>query len=215
MIFKFFLADKSNSPNNDMEYREENIYKKIFKNFPDTIITPKKSNEIAIWWEIVLQNCWGVFEISPTVEQPYWTYITSGLSNPFEENNLDDDVSWYWIELMIRTQSKSNWAVTLLWNLMWYIGKTWNIFDQNHRMPLNSSINGKESILDTVIFSFLEEFQEPFKLSSWWFNILSVFWISENEYLFAKENWSTKLLEIITKEYPNLVVNENRDELIK
>ena len=65
--------------------REEQVYKSLFKNFPTGIYTPEDSTLVAMGGEILKRSHAGVFEVPPSPELPYWTYITSGLSNPLSE----------------------------------------------------------------------------------------------------------------------------------
>lgn len=63
----------------------------------------------------------GVFEIAPSQHSPYWTYITTALSNPWGEN--PDQVnqaepSGLGFELLMHTREQAPWAIQVLHWLM-------------------------------------------------------------------------------------------------
>ncbi|MEW6633378.1 MAG: suppressor of fused domain protein, partial [Pseudomonadota bacterium] len=64
---------------------------------------------------------YGVFEHGPTPERPYWLYVTSGHSNPWEqdEDAYDPDgESGAGIEFVLASTERGDWAIHCLQNLL-------------------------------------------------------------------------------------------------
>ena len=92
----------------------------------------------------------GVFACPPNAQRASWLYVTSGLSNPWNLDQIGRDPSGFsglGFELVIETVAAADWAVPLLHNLMAYellvaIGsyEDADLLEYGNRVPLNASI---------------------------------------------------------------------------
>ena len=133
--------------------REEILYKKLFSAAKSEFFVPSKAKLVAFGGKELMETGWGVFQIEATDKNDHWTYLTSGLSNPFEDEEFEDyEESGYGFELAIHAREKSPWAISVLWNLMGYVLTTGNVFAEGHIMPLNGPIDGERSVLESLVF---------------------------------------------------------------
>ena len=158
--------------------REEIVYKKLFPAIKSEFFVPQKAKLVAFGGKELIEVGWGVFQIEPTEKNPHWIYLTSGLSNPFDDEEFEDyEESGYGFELAMYTQKKSPWAISVLWNLMGYVLTTGNIFADGHVMPLNGPIDGEKSALKSLIFYD----DRTFSLPTGSFTLLTALGITEEE----------------------------------
>lgn len=188
------------------EEREDIVYKKLFKDIPDSVYSPEDPSDVVIGGDLLMLACWGVYEIPPSEDRDYWVYLTTGLSNPLEDTV--EEISGFGCELMIRLPKKSPWAINLLFNLMGYVLTTEKPFEQGHRMPLNSPIQaGSDTALNTILFWAPEDMQGSLELKSGEFQLLDLIGITEDEFQFAKANSSEALISKL-KQLPNFPVTD-------
>lgn len=101
------------------EFREETLYRQLFGNagpgiFPlsgDTFSEVFKTGCDPRWLTI------GVFECPPHGSRATWTYVSSGLSNPWEDESPPDDpdaLSWLGVEYIFNTTQQAAWAIQLV-----------------------------------------------------------------------------------------------------
>jgi hypothetical protein len=181
------------------EEREEVVYKSFFENMPEQIYKPIDPQKVAVGGVKLLLSCAGVFEIAPTEHKKYWTYITSGLSNPVD--SMVREISGFGFELILRTSERSVWAVNQLFNLMGYVLETKRTFAKGHRMPLNAPLNSSDSqcVLKTLLFWPPHDISSEFQLKSGKVQLLEVIGITDAEYLFAKTHSSQDLYNQLQK----------------
>lgn len=194
--------------------REEGIYKSIFKNIPQQIYTPQDPNKVAIGGDLLVLLSWGVFEIPPSDEKPYWMYLTSGLSNPLGEEK--EELSGAGFELCIRVPEKSNWAINLFFNLMGYVIETGNFFAKGGTLPLNSPINASnpKCQLNSILFWSPVDLPNSFQLQSGKFDLIEAIGITQDEYQFAKDSSSNALFQALTKKLSNPLTDTMRSSCL-
>ncbi len=59
----------------------------------------------------------GVFECPPCAKHADWIYVSSGLSNPWEQDapaQSADEVSWLGVEFLFRSAVQGSWAIELV-----------------------------------------------------------------------------------------------------
>ncbi len=59
----------------------------------------------------------GVFEAAPTPQRPTWVYVTSGLSNPWEDERDPAALCGFGCEFLLETTRQGPWAIGLLHHL--------------------------------------------------------------------------------------------------
>jgi len=101
------------------EHREETLYRKLFGHVGPGIY-PLSSQ---VFSETFCRPCdprWltiGAFECPPTAHRSTWLYVSSGLSNPWEEESPPDDpsdLSGLGVEYVFNTTARADWAVQLV-----------------------------------------------------------------------------------------------------
>jgi hypothetical protein len=179
--------------------REETVYTSLFNQLPSGIFSPQHPDDVAIGGSQLIASCAGVFEIPPTSQKPYWTYLSSGLSNPLEET--PQAFSGYGIELMIQLENQSDWPIHLMFNLMGYIFETGNFFQSGHRMPCNGPMcaDDPNCQLTTLLFWEPADLPATFTLESGEVELLDIQGITDAEYEFAQHQGSAALYDLLKK----------------
>jgi hypothetical protein len=107
------------------EQREEVLYRDIFGDRGSGIYTLSPD----IFANTFKQSCdprWltiGVFECASTANRPTWTYVSSGLSNPWEDEAPPDDpdaASGLGVEYVFNTTAQAQWAIQLVQHIAAY-----------------------------------------------------------------------------------------------
>ena len=199
------------------EEREEKIYKDMF-GFLGKGIYPlsvdifnrMKADSVDPRW---LNH--GVFACPPFGKRKTWTYVTSGMSNPWEAD-APEDYSGMGVEFVMETDSEESWAIEVLqtlmaYNLMLAAGKMGNFppLDYGHRVPLALS----ESIR-TMMFVKPLNFPASFSLKSGSVDVLQVVGITFSELAFAKETSSEQLRDIMVSATGNLILQKERKSFV-
>lgn len=147
--------------------REEEIYPALFGGEGKGIYTLTRKLFETRFGVSELDSSWlfsGVFEYPPTVARPFWLYVTSGNSNPWDDEPEAYDPqgqSGAGVEFLFASTVQGNWAISLLLHLLAYHillsaghfqrAGTVNTGD---RISLNAPINGKaECALRNVVVS--------------------------------------------------------------
>jgi hypothetical protein len=97
----------------------------------------------------------GVIEFAPTLDRPSWLYVTSGHSNPWEDDPQDyrhENESGAGVEFMLAASEQGDWAIRTLQTMLAYDlllgagqfanGKRLSLHD---RIPLRAPINGDQT----------------------------------------------------------------------
>lgn len=88
----------------------------------------------------------GVSVYASSVERPHWHYVTLGLTELFQKESEDAEVSGWGFELCLRLARKPGdeqppiWPINLLQNLARYVFKSGNVFAPGHHMNANGPI---------------------------------------------------------------------------
>jgi hypothetical protein len=186
------------------ETREERVYPEILGKaqsgiytLPGELFSEKfKQDSIDPRWLHI-----GIFEIPPTSKRNSWLYVSSGLSNPWEDR--EDEFSGIGIELVFETNSSAKWAISFLQNMVAYnillaagrFGEQYSILSEGDRVPLRSSIDGSsDSAIQNTMVSAPDHFDKSFKLESGQVDFLHFVGISDAELAEAKKSSSAELL---------------------
>lgn len=87
----------------------------------------------------------GVSAYASTTGRPHWHYVSLGLTELFEKESEDPDVSGFGFELCFRLARGAEtepplWPVSLLQNLAKYVFKSGNVLSAGHHMNANGPI---------------------------------------------------------------------------
>jgi hypothetical protein len=208
--------------------REEEVYPKLFGGeqrgiFPlEAMLFSErfKCHEVNPMW----LTC-GVIEFSPSPQRPFWLYITSAHSNPWDREPHEFDpegISGSGVEFMFASSQQGNWAVGFLQNMLAYdilvrMGHFGDRqpFASGHRIPLNSPINGKaDSVLRNAFVSVSDILPSEFTLPSGQVDLLTFIGATDREIAFARESGTDALIERLKAEGYYPITDPTRPSLI-
>lgn len=188
-------------------FRERVIYRKLFKDLGADVFTLDYDLFSEALPVIPFWLCLGVFESPPQENRPYWCYVSSGMSQPWnletEEDLEDDDYSFFGFEFVLFTLKKAEWAVKLLKYMMahqilvGYDRIPGQIYDFGQVVHLGlDPTEGKEDqyTLNNLLISEPRTIDPTFKLKSGrveWFQIVGV---TDSEKAYLKEHGAEDLV---------------------
>jgi hypothetical protein len=198
--------------------REEEIYPRLFggRSRGIFVLTP----------EIFLERfgaktydprwlTYGVFEFAPTSTRPYWLYVTSAYSNPWEQGpqQYDPDAeSGSGVEFLFASTEQGDWAIGFLQNMLVFdvLLTTGHFGDrppmsEGDRIPLNSPINNIEGcLIRNAIVSMPSELPHGFVLPSGKVGFFTFTGVTDAETAFSKKSSTDALIERLrtTGQYP-------------
>ena len=180
-------------------FREDTVYKRIFGQVGPHVHTippelflrlgqPKPDNRWLVH---------GVFEIPPSDKLPYWSYLTTALSNPWGIDPAvvkQDEPSGLGIELVMHTPVQSNWAIQVLhWlmavNILAGSGiLQGEVVSAGGRVPLHTSIDPQqpESIIRNLLIVESNHLEPRFTLPSGTVDLLLCLGVSDSEMQMAE-----------------------------
>lgn len=208
--------------------REEEIYPKLFGPvgrgiFPLTQDLFNKrfgQSDVDPRWLLL-----GVFEFPPTLERDSWLYVTSGYSNPWDDEPEAYDPSGEsgaGVEFTFAVSEPGDWAIETLqsmvaFDLLLGAGRFPNgdRFSLHDRIPLRGPLNGKlDCEIRNLILVEREDGPREFLLPSGEVILVGFTGITDAELAFAKAQGSPALLEILCAAGCHPVTNPNRHSLI-
>jgi len=101
------------------EHREEVLYRELFGDTGPGICT-LSADIFSGTFGKMCDPRWltiGAYECPPTTDRPTWTYVSSGLSNPWDADAPPDDpseLSGLGVEYVFNTTAQADWAVQLV-----------------------------------------------------------------------------------------------------
>lgn len=194
--------------------REDGVYRQLFGTVGPKVhtIPPQLFQQMGIKGEP--DPRWlvhGVFEIEPTEKLPYWTYVTTALSNPWGQDPAtikDDEPSGLGFEMVMHTRDQSIWAIQVLHWLM-----AVNILSGSGmlqgdtlfagaRVPLHTSIDPtqSESPIRNLLVLEASHIIPGFKLPSGTVDLLLCLGVTDNEMQSAAELNYDEMLEKLKAE---------------
>lgn len=157
----------------------------------------------------------GVFQSPPNDTRNTWVYVTSGMSNPWESDELQE-YSGFGVEFVLETEQASTWAINVLQTLMAYnlmlasgqMGEP-GLLDYGDRIPFALS----EDIAAMVI---APPFQLPenIDIKSGRVDFLQIVGVTEAELTHAQETSSEALIEMLIEETGGLITAKQRKSVV-
>lgn len=188
-------------------YREETVYPRLFGPLGRGIFTLSP----AIFNDVFKQEFdprWlhsGVFEFPPTKERASWLYVTSGMSNAWEDEKPNSDgPSGFGCEFVFESVEQKDWAIIRLQHLMAfqillfhdrYPGR--EPLSEYDRVPLRGPISLDPSEIQWLILAPPESYPARFELESGWVDLLAVFGATDAETALAREQGGDKLVQML------------------
>lgn len=209
--------------------RDEVEYPKLFGAISEDVILLEGTGVLEGWLESELSQGqtldpnWlpmGVRVAPPSPEYPYWTYVTTGLSNPFTvspgEEVSESGPSGLGYEMVIHTPEEEKWPVLRLLDMMAYNLVCARLFAMGHRYPVDGTLTGGETKL--AGFVFVKDATRPshFSLPSGEVELLTLVGVTKNEMAFSRSNGMDKLLQKLadpTKPGAEYITRPERDEV--
>jgi hypothetical protein len=167
----------------------------------------------------------GVFEFPPTPERSSWLYVTSGYSNPWDEEpkayNLTGE-SGFGVEFTFAVSEQGDWAVETLQSMLAFDlllragrfpnGQPLSLHD---RIPLRGPVNGRPNCeIRNVIIVAPEHVPSEFSLPSGGVVLVGFTGVTDAELTFAKANGSEPLISRLRAAGHHPVTNPHRQSLI-
>lgn len=188
--------------------REEEVYPQLFGlHEPQiSVLTPdlflstfRQENFDPRWLH------YGVFEVPPTSARSSWLYVSSGLSNAWEDQVPNPaGPSGLGMEFVLQTPDREAWAISrlayviafqILLSCGRYPGR--GLLDLHDRIPLRSAISAEQSELTWLTVGPADGFPASFQLSTGLVDLLTIVGVTEQEAAFARENGGDSLLVLL------------------
>ena len=148
----------------------------------------------------------GVFECPPNQKRSSWLYVSSGLSNAWEESSPARDWSGLGCEFLIQSREQSRWALLLLRRMVAFqillscerfpgkgLLKAWD------RIPLRAPIDASSSRLNWTLLTPAGEFPGPHQLPTGRFEFIQFIGVTEDEAEYARRNGGAELLALFKR----------------
>jgi hypothetical protein len=144
----------------------------------------------------------GVFEYPPTASRASWAYVSSGLSNPWDDAVFDDGGdSGLGMEFVLETPQAAPWAQhavaqLVAFQLLIAAGRYGErgLVDAWDRFPPRFALDGRDSALTAMIVVPAQGIESPIRLASGRVDLLHVVGITAEEHAFAKAEGTEALL---------------------
>ena len=206
------------------EYREETVYPRLFGPSGRGIFTLSPS----IFADVFKQEFdprwlhFGVMEFPPTKERDSWLYVTSGMSNAWEDDKPNPDgPSGFGCEVVFETVEQKEWAILRLQYLMAFQILLFHgryperePLSPYDRIPLRNPIAAEPSDICWLILAPPETYATRFELASGWVNLFAVFGATEEEAALAREQGGDKLVAILKRHEAFPVTDPKRRSVV-
>ncbi|NEX93207.1 suppressor of fused domain protein [Caulobacter sp. 17J65-9] len=168
----------------------------------------------------------GVFEFAPTPERASWLYVTSGLSNPWEQEPEDWDPagpSGAGVEFVLQVTRPGDWAVRMLQNMLAFelllrAGRypKGAPLAPDDRIPLREPLDGRPACrIRHLVVTQAEGVAPGFALPSGQVRLLGFTGLTDDELAFAQHNGSPALIERLRRAGFHPVTDPVRPSLIR
>lgn len=205
--------------------REESLYKTLFGNLGPGIYPLSMSLFEDLFNCTEVDPRWlhiGVFECPPTAERPHWVYVSSGLSNPWDDEP-DEDEEWTGLgrELLLECPQQSPWALAMVRRFAAYqmLLAAGHFGDQEpldawDRMSVGGPIDGEHSALSAIIMVPSEHYPEEYELVSGKFAFLQILGLTAAELAHGRAHDFEDLLEALVKQGAAPLVDNTRSSIV-
>jgi hypothetical protein len=207
--------------------RDEVEYPKLFGAISEEVYTLEQSGALEAWLESDLAEVkeldpnWGGMGVRvapPTPEYPYWTYVTSGLSNPITRapgEEFDPNTpSGLGYEMVIHTPEEAQWPVLRLLDMMAYNLVCMRAFAGGHRYPVEGTLDGSaECKLNGFVFVTDPSRPAHFQLESGKVQLLTLVGVTKNEMAFSRSNGMERLMAKLVAAGTGYITHATREQV--
>ncbi len=166
----------------------------------------------------------GVFEFAPYKERNHWLYVTSGYSNPWEDDPETYDPeseSGSGVEFVFAVSEPGDWAIETLQSMLAFdvLLAAGRFSDSpplslGDRIPLRAPINGDPACeIRNLVVVVHENGPKTFQLPSGEVTLVGFTGIADAELQFAKANTSETLIETLRTAGHHPVTDPNRSSI--
>ncbi len=189
--------------------REEQIYPSLFGKAQKGIFTLSQSVFCDRFGQTAVDPRWlfyGVFEFPPIDNRPFWIYVTSGHSNPWDnapEATMPNCTSGAGLEFLLASKESGEWAIRQMLDILAfdillragrYPGKP--PLANGDRIPLRAPINSDtRCTLRNLLVTNKEQNWPGFNLPYGMVQFLTLLGITDAEVAYAKASGSDALVE--------------------
>lgn len=167
----------------------------------------------------------GVFEFAPTSDRNSWLYVTSGYSNPWEQDPEDYDPegeSGSGVEFMLSVSEQGDWAIetlqaTLAFDLLLGVGRFpgRERLSLHDRIPLRAPLNGHSDCqIRNLVLVEREDGPQEFSLPSGEVILVGFTGVTDAELAFAKTSGSDALIDKLRAAGRHPTTNPHRQSVI-
>jgi hypothetical protein len=168
----------------------------------------------------------GVFEFPPTPGRPWWLYVTSGYSNPWDEEADRYDpagTSGAGVEFTFAVAEQGDWAIRILQSMLAYdlllsAGRFPNAqpLAPGDRIPLRAPLDGRADCeIRNLVMTQREDALPPsFALASGEVLLFAFTGVTDAELAFAKANGSEALIERLRAARAHPVTDPRRRSIL-
>ena len=204
--------------------REETLYGQLFGDAGDQIHVLSFEKFDYPFGQTEVDPRWlthGVLVFPPDARSPHWRYVTSGLSNAWEDATPDPNgPSGLGVEYVMTTAAREEWALNVTLNMLAYqlllaagrYGEP-SLIGVHHRVPLNGPIDGEDSVLTHILFGPADDLGEQ-QLPTGSFRFLHLVGISAAEKEHAREHGGDALLELLQQQAAYPLTDARRASLV-
>lgn len=206
--------------------RDDVEYPRLFGPISEGVFTLDQTDALQAWLESELAQVeeldpnWGGLgvRVAPPTEQfPYWTYVTSGLSNPFTaqpgEEIEEGAPSGIGYEMVLHTPEEAQWPVLRLLDMMAYNLVCLRAFGLGHRYPVQGALDGGESKLGGFVFVRDPSRPEHFDLPSGRVQLLTLVGVTPNEMAFSRSNGVERLMAKLVEAGTGYITHPEREQV--
>jgi hypothetical protein len=128
-----------------------------------------------------------ILTYAPDPQRPYWLYVTSGLSNPWYQEE-PDEVSGFGYELLMKAPMQAEWPAQVLRTMAFYIFNHAAQLSPGMRVALNGpvSVHTPSDLVNLFIWYADEAPDAWYQLPSGGFGVFSAIGITDDECDFAE-----------------------------
>jgi hypothetical protein len=208
------------------EEREEQVYPELFGPAKGGIYTLAPSVFLETFQQESFDPRWlhyGVFEVPPTPSRGSWLYVTSGLSNAWEDDEpVPSGPSGLGREFVFETTASAKWAILRVQHVMTFqillsCGRfpgrdTLDLYD---RIPLRASITPGPSDLRWIMLAPPEGYPVSFNLESGRVDLVALVGITDAEAQYARDRGGDNLLKLLKERGAFPVTAPGRDSIVR
>ena len=200
------------------EQREQEVYSKLFGDIGKGIYTLSFDLFKDQFGCESVDPTWmhyGVFKCPPTDARKNWVYVSSGMSNPWgEEEKLE--YSGLGSEFLLETKKDEYWAIPLVqslvaFNILLSVGKFGEkpLLEHWARIPQPIEPNITNLVLGVPI-----NYPETIELVSGKVDFLEIVGLTKEEFLYAQEYGSPAICDILKEEGIYPITDPERESVV-